>query len=135
MVFEPVTAPSNGDGLGVVQETIQDRAGGRDVAQKLAPFLQWPVAGHDRGPVFIPAHDHFKKMFAGVLGQLLQPKIVNNQKLRVEVTPQGSVLLAKGFVFHKVAHQIEDGTVEHLEVHFDGFIPNCLSEMCFADTW
>ena len=47
------------------------------VAQKLAPFLQWPVAGHDGGPVFIPAHDHFKKMLAGVLGQLLQAKIVN----------------------------------------------------------
>jgi hypothetical protein len=39
--------------------------------------LQWPVAGHDGGPVFIPAHDHLKKMLAGVLGQLLQAKIVN----------------------------------------------------------
>ena len=28
MVFEPVTPPGNGNGLGVVQETIQDRAGG-----------------------------------------------------------------------------------------------------------
>jgi hypothetical protein len=35
------------------------------------------VAGHDGGPVFIPAHDNFKKMLAGVFGQLLQPKIVN----------------------------------------------------------
>jgi len=43
-VFEPVAPAGNGDGLGMVQETIQDRASGGDVAQKSAPFLQWPVA-------------------------------------------------------------------------------------------
>ena len=77
MVFEPIAPPGNRNGLGVVQETIQDGASGGHVAQKFAPFLQGPVAGHDGGPVFIPAHDHLKKMLAGVLGQLLQPKIVN----------------------------------------------------------
>jgi hypothetical protein len=76
VVFKPVTPPDNGNGLGVVQETIQDRASRGHVAQKFAPFLQWPVAGHDGGPVFIPAHDHLKKMLAGVLGQLLEAKIV-----------------------------------------------------------
>jgi len=114
----------------MVQETIQDRTGSGHVAQKFAPFLQWPVAGHDGGPVFIPAHDHFKKMLTRVLGQLLQAKIVNNQKFRVEVTPQRSVLLIEGFVFHEIAHQIEDGTVKHLKVHFYGFIADGLSQMC-----
>ena len=46
-VFEPIAPAGNGNGLGMVQETIQDRSGGGNVAQKLAPFLQWPVAGHD----------------------------------------------------------------------------------------
>jgi hypothetical protein len=78
VVFKPATPPGHGNGLGMVQETIQDRASRGHAAQKLAPFLQWPVAGHDGGPVFIPAHDHFKKMPAGVLGQLLQAKIVND---------------------------------------------------------
>ena len=77
MVFKPITPPGNGNGLGVVEESVQDRTGGGHVAQEFAPFLQWPVAGHDGGPVFIPAHDHFKKMLAGVLGQLLEAKIVN----------------------------------------------------------
>jgi hypothetical protein len=61
MVFKPVTPPRDGNGLGVVQETIHDRASRGHVAQKFAPFLQRPVAGHDGGPVFISAHDYFKK--------------------------------------------------------------------------
>jgi hypothetical protein len=50
VVFESVTPSGNGNGLGVVQETIQDRAGCGHVAQEFAPFLQRPVAGHDGGP-------------------------------------------------------------------------------------
>ena len=57
MVFEPIAPACDGDGLGVVQETIQDRTSRGHVTQKLAPFLQRPVAGHDGGPIFIPAHE------------------------------------------------------------------------------
>src|SRR6266700_696119 len=39
VVFESVTPPCNGNGLGVAQATIQNRASGRHVAQKCAPFL------------------------------------------------------------------------------------------------
>src|SRR5664280_3859886 len=41
VVFKPIAPPGNGNRLGMVQETIQDRAGRRHVAQKFAPF---PVA-------------------------------------------------------------------------------------------
>ncbi|HUD83600.1 MAG TPA: hypothetical protein VMQ67_08855, partial [Candidatus Saccharimonadales bacterium] len=60
-----LTPPGNSDGLGVVQETIQDCPSRGHGAQELSPFLQWPVAGHDDGPFFIPAHDHLKKRIAG----------------------------------------------------------------------
>ena len=40
VVFELVAPASNGNGLGVVEETIQDRTGSRHVAEKFAPFLQ-----------------------------------------------------------------------------------------------
>ena len=46
----------------VPQDVVDHELG--HIAQEFAPFLQRPVAGHDGGPVFIPAHDHFKKMFA-----------------------------------------------------------------------
>ena len=98
MVFKPVAPASNGNRLGVVQETIQNRTGSGHVAQKFAPFFQWPVAGHDGVPVFIPAHDYLKQMLPRVLGQLFQSEIVNYQKFRMEVTAQGS--MGRGKVHH-----------------------------------
>jgi hypothetical protein len=35
------------------------------LCSKCSGFLQWPVAGHEGGAAFIPAHDHFKKRLAG----------------------------------------------------------------------
>jgi hypothetical protein len=61
----------------MVQQIVQYRAGRADVSQELAPFLQWPLAVHDGGPVFIPAHDHLKEVLAGTLGQLLKPEVIN----------------------------------------------------------
>src|SRR5687768_15178802 len=61
MIFEPIAPASNGNSLGMMQKAIQDCASGGHIAQKFAPFLQRSVAGHDGGPVFIPAHDHFEK--------------------------------------------------------------------------
>jgi hypothetical protein len=43
--------------------------------------------------------------------------------LTVMPHPASSELSA---ILHEVAHQIEDGTVKHLEVHFDGFVANGL---------
>ena len=42
--------------------------------------------------------------------------------------------MVEGFVFEKVAHQIEDGTVEDLEAMPDGFIAQRLGQVGFADS-
>ena len=51
------------------------------------------------------------------LGSCFEAHVVNDDQIGLEVSAQGLVLLVEGFVFHEVAHQIEDGAVEHLEVH------------------
>ena len=38
-------------------------------------------------------------------------------------------MLVESFILHEVAHQIEDGTVKDLEVHFDGFVADSLGQM------
>ena len=43
---EPVAASGDGDDFGVVQEPVEDGAGGGHVVQELAPFLDGPVGGH-----------------------------------------------------------------------------------------
>ena len=80
LVFEPVAPARDGDGLGMVQETVQDGRGAGHIAQELAPFFDGPVAGHDRRPVFVTAHDHFQQVFGAVLGQTLESHIVNNEQ-------------------------------------------------------
>src|SRR5437773_4678061 len=59
-VLDSVAAPGDGNDLGVVEKTVQDGPGGGHVVQELAPFLERPVAGHDRGTVFITPHDHLQ---------------------------------------------------------------------------
>ncbi len=66
------------------------------------------------------------------LGQLLQSHVVDDDEIRLQVFAQGLVLLVEGFVFHEVAHQIEDGTVEHFWP-VDGLVADGLGQMGFAD--
>ena len=92
-----------GDDLGMVQEAVQDGANGRDVAEELAPFLYWPVAGHDRGAVLVAAHDHLKEGCAGISGQLFQPHVVDDQQVGFQMPAQRPVLAGHGLVAKELA--------------------------------
>jgi hypothetical protein len=41
--------------------------------------------------------------------------------------------LFEGFVFHEVAHQVEDGAVEDFLALLDGFVAQGLGQVRFAD--
>ena len=56
-IGEPVAASGDRDYFGVVQEPVQDGAGSGHVVEQLAPFLDGPVGCHERGAVFVAAHD------------------------------------------------------------------------------
>jgi hypothetical protein len=132
--LEAITFAGDGDDLGVVQEPVDDGPGGGHIAEQFAPFFQWSVAGHDGGTVFVTAHDDFQQVFAGVFWQLFQAHVVNDDQVGFQVFADGLVHLVKGFVFHEVAHQIEDGAVEDMEVLADGLVADGLGQMGFADT-
>ena len=117
----------------MVQEPVNDGSGGGHVGQQLAPFLQRAVAGHDGGAVFVATHDDFQQVFARVFGQLFEAHVVNDDQIGLEVFAHGAFLLVEGFVFEEVAHQIENGAVEHLKVHLDGLVTDGLGQMGFAD--
>ena len=132
--FDAIAFAVDGDDLGVMQEAVDDGSGGGHIGQELAPFLQRPVAGHDGGLVFVTAHDDLQQIFAGVFGHLLQPHVVNDDEVGLQVSAQRLVLLVESLVLHEVAHQIEDGAVEHQEVLADGLVADGLGQMGFADT-
>ena len=40
-VLEPIAAPGDRDHFGVVEQSVEDGAGGRDVAEELSPIPRW----------------------------------------------------------------------------------------------
>src|SRR5215510_10204291 len=45
------------DNLSMVEQAIENGAGGRYIAEQFAPFFDRPVRGHHGGAVFVAAHD------------------------------------------------------------------------------
>ena len=41
----------DGDDFGMMQQTIEDGAGGRDIAEQFAPFFDGSIGSHHGGPV------------------------------------------------------------------------------------
>jgi len=116
-----------------MQEPVEDGSSSGHVAQQLAPFLQWAVAGHDGGAVFVTAHDDLQQILPGVFGQRFQPHVINNDQIRLQISAKRFVLLVERLILHEIPNQIEDGTVKHQEVLADGLIADGLGQMCFAD--
>jgi RNA polymerase sigma-70 factor, ECF subfamily len=45
----------------MMKQAVEDRAGGRDVAEQFAPFFDGSIGGHHGGPVLVTAHDDFQE--------------------------------------------------------------------------
>ena len=70
-VLEAVALACESNDAGVVQEPVEDGDGSRDVVEEFSPVLEGPVGGHERGAVFMAAHDDLQQVLPGMLGQLL----------------------------------------------------------------
>lgn len=51
----------NGQDLGVMHKTINDRDNARDVGKDFTPFTKWTIGGYDIGLGFITAIDHLEQ--------------------------------------------------------------------------
>jgi len=133
-VFEPVAAAGNGEYLGMVQESVQDRCGRGNIAEQLAPVFQRPVRGHYRGFRLVPPHDDFKEVFARTLGPLFDAHIVDDQEIRLEILGHDVVLVGKCLVVQEVSYTIKDRTISNHKAALDGLIANRLDQMTFSRT-
>ena len=61
----------------MVEQAIENGAGGRHIAQQFAPFFDRPVRGHHGGAVFVAAHDNLQEDFAAFRGKDLESHIIN----------------------------------------------------------
>lgn len=58
----------------MLEESVEDGARGRDIADEFAPVLNGSVACHDRGAEFIAAHNDLEKIFSGLVWKLFKRK-------------------------------------------------------------
>jgi hypothetical protein len=99
----------------MVKQAVEDRAGGRDIAEQFAPFFDGSIRGHHGGTVFITAHDDFQKDLAAFLRQDFESRIVNDKQIGFEVFVEQAAFSDLGFLAKQFAHQIEDGAVKNQE--------------------
>ena len=75
--LESITATVDGDDFGMMQQTVEDRAGGRDIAEQFTPFFDGSIRGHHGGSVLVTTHDDFQEDLAAFLRQDFESHIVN----------------------------------------------------------
>ena len=69
----------------MIQQTVEDRAGCRDIAEQFAPFFDGSIGSHHGGPVLVTAHDDFQKDLAAFLRQDFESHIVNDEQIGLEI--------------------------------------------------
>ena len=116
-VLEPVTASGDRDDFGVMEQPIENGAGGGDVAQELSPFFDGTIGSHQGGAVFIATHDDLQEDFAAFGRQDLEPHVVNDKEIGLEVFSQQSALAGlggthagKGALFRRLCDTRDYGT-------------------------
>ena len=119
--LEPVTASGYRDDFGAMEQSVQDGAGGRHVAQELSPFFDGTIGSHQGGAVFIATHDDLQEDFAAFWRQDLESHVINDEEIGLEIFCQQAALADLGCLEGKLAHQVEHRTVEHQEPGLDRF--------------
>jgi hypothetical protein len=98
----------------MMQEPIEDRRRGGNVAQQLAPIFQWPIGGHHGRTSFIATHHDLEQELAAALGKLLHPEVINDQQVRFEIPRHYSLVTIHRFVMQQIPNHIEDAAVVDL---------------------
>ncbi len=83
--LESVASAVDRDDLGVMEQAVEDGAGGRHIAEQLAPFFDGSVGGHHGGTVFVAAHDDLQEDFAAFWRKDFEPHVINDQQIGLKV--------------------------------------------------
>ena len=118
----------------MVQEAVEDCRSCGDIAQQLAPVFQRPVGSHHRAPRFVAAHHDLKEKLTATFGQLLHPKVINDQQVRLEVTRHHSVVAVHRFVMKQVTNHIKDASVVNVVTLLDQLVTDPLDDVALASS-
>lgn len=131
-MVEAVAWAGDGDDVGAVEESVEDGACGRDVAEELAPFFDGAVGGHDGGAVFVSAHDDFQEDFTAAGWEVFEAHVVDDEEVGFEEKALEAGVVGGGGVGGDVADEVEDGSIEDMEPGADGFGSEGLGKVGFC---
>src|SRR3989442_2785032 len=81
LVFHPEALPFDDDGVGMMQQPIQDRGGqGAVMVEDRGPLLKGAVGGNDDGPLFIAQRDDLEEQIGARLVNRQVPELVKNKQ-------------------------------------------------------
>ena len=130
--LKPVATPGDGDDFCMVEDPIEDGAGGRNIVEQFAPFFDRAIGGHQSGAIFITAHDDLQEDFAALNRENFESHVIDDEQVGFEIFGQQAAFTSLGLFGEEFAHEIEDGAVKNEEAGFDGLLTDGLGEMTFT---
>jgi hypothetical protein len=115
-----------------MEKSVEDGTGGRHVAKQLSHSSMGRLEVLRVEWFFVTAHDDLQEDFAALWRQDLEPHVVNDKQIGLEIFSQQAALAGLGGLEGKLAHQVEHRAVEHQETGLDRFDSDGLREMAFS---
>src|SRR6266566_1470038 len=131
--LKSIAWPVDSDNLSMVEQAIENGAGGRHIAEQFAPFFDRSVGGHHSGAVFVAAHNDLQEDFAAFRGEDLESHVINDKEIGFEVFVQQAAFAGLGFLGEQLAHQIEDRAVKDDKAGLERFQTDGLDQMALTD--
>src|SRR5947207_13913438 len=79
LLHAPAARPAAED-VGVVEEAIEERADGGDIAEELAPVLDRPVRAEQGADPLVPALDELEEILGRGGRELPHPQVIDDEK-------------------------------------------------------
>ena len=96
-----------------MQQSIKNCGGAGHVLQQFSPVFDWAIRRHHGRTRLVAPHDDLEQDFSTAARQNLNSHVVDDEQIRLEVLGQHAIVPIEGFVVQEVAHDIEDGSVQH----------------------
>ena len=119
--------------MGVVDDAIENGVSERWLADQLMPFVDWDLAGDQRGAATVAVFDDFEHVVALFGPDRLEAPIVEDQQLDAAEGAHQAGITAVAAGEREIAEHPWDALVKHRAVVAAGFLAESTSKPTFAN--
>ena len=110
------------DPVRVVDDAIENGVSVGGIADQLMPFVDWDLAGDDRGSPTVAFFEDFEEVVAGCSIERIEPPIIEDEKLHTAERPQEAAVTAIAARERKVGEQLWKALVEDRSIVATGLV-------------